>query len=208
MLSNKLILIWKLAAVLHGSNPRSLSLCMARTISCAAFARAYRSISKRYKFSSHALAMYTGNATLDECLAQPEDLWPSCLPCPPMGQTHAFCGRDNGTCTEMSAEQLFERAWSNLRAHYFVGITEDLHGTAEILEARFPAFFAGMTAELARTRPQKVTSKRQEYVAPTESTKQALARWTDTDIKLYKRVEELYNRQRTACLVSGRITGE
>jgi hypothetical protein len=148
---------------------------------------------------AHVLAVYAGNATLDECLAQPEHLWPSCLQCPPMAQALAFCGRENGTCSDMAAEQVLERAWSNVRAHYSVGITEDLSGTAALLEARFPTFFAGMTAALERTGPQKVTSKRQEYVPPTESTKQALARWTETDVELYKRVEALYHRQRSAC---------
>lgn len=140
-----------------------------------------------------------GNATLDECASRPSEELGSCLNCNPVTQALAFCGREDGPCADAAPDQILRQAWDNVRSHYFVGVTEDLNGTAEVLEARFPTFFNGMAQLMAETKPQKVSSSREEYVLPNEETREAVARWAAVDVELYRRVQDRYERQRQSC---------
>ena len=165
---------------------------------CASFYYYTRYGDRQRELKSETIEMY-GNGTLDECASKPFEELESCLNCNPATQALAFCGREGGPCADAAPDAVLRQAWDNIRSHYFVGVTEDLSGTVDVLEARFPTFFQGMSKLLAETKPQKVSSTREEYVAPNEETREIVAKWAAVDVELYRRVQERYNRQLQAC---------
>ena len=139
-----------------------------------------------------------GDITLDECLAKPDEELSSCLNCPPALQALAFCGRDGGSCSE-SSETLLQQSWETIKSHYFVGLTEDLDGTAAMLEGLFPSFFKGMTALSAVIAPKNTLQGRDEYVLPSGQGRDIIAKKSVVDVELYRKVEERYNQLKTLC---------
>lgn len=111
-----------------------------------------------------------------------------------------LCGRDDGECEGLDADEQLQRAWQNVLHHYAViGITEDLSGSVKVLEHVFPSFFEGMSELLAGMEPQKVTSYMEEYVSPSNETKKNLAIYSANDVKLYERVKDRFERQLKVC---------
>jgi len=140
-----------------------------------------------------------GNLTLDECVSKPYHEIQKCFNCESDKQALAFCGREGGDCNRATADEIIEQAWENVQAHYFVGITEDLHGTAEMLELLYPSFFKGITAALEVTVPKKVTNTRREYIGPSVKARKEMEKWAAVDMELYTRVRARYTEQRKAC---------
>ena len=140
-----------------------------------------------------------GDAPLEDCLAKPYGELDSCFNCPPDTQTLAFCGREGGDCEVAPREVLLRQSWANIESHYFVGLTEDLNGTAAVLEGMFPRYFKGMAALSAETSPKKVSRQREQYVLPSEQARGVIARKVAIDVELYRKVEKGYNRLKTQC---------
>jgi hypothetical protein len=140
-----------------------------------------------------------GNSTLDDCVRQPYNQIKNCFNCKADTQALAFCGREDGECRTASSDDILEQAWANVQAHYFVGVTEDLHGTAEMLELLYPSFFKGVTKAMESTAPQKVSSSREQYVPPSEKARKVVEKWAAVDMELYSRVHARYTEQRKAC---------
>jgi len=140
-----------------------------------------------------------GNLTIDECVSKPYNEIKKCFNCKSDTQALAFCGREGGGCSRATAEEVIEQAWENIQAHYFVGITEDLHGTAEMLELLYPSFFRGITEAMEVTKPKKVSSSREQYIAPSNKARRVVEKWAAVDMDLYTRVHARYTEQRKAC---------
>jgi Sulfotransferase family len=165
---------------------------------CASFYYYTRYGDRSKQLKTNTIEQY-GNSTLDECVNQPWKEIAKCFNCKEDTQALAFCGREGGGCSSASAEEILEQAWENVQAHYFVGITEDLHGTAEMFELLFPSFFRGITEAMEVTAPKKVSSSREQYIAPSEKARKVVEKWAAVDMKLYTRVHARYLEQRKAC---------
>ena len=151
-----------------------------------------------------------GGETLDDCAAKPQEQLRTCLNCDADTQSQAFCGREDGPCRAQQTSAALSQAWSNVRSHYFVGLTEDLNGTAMMLEQMYPSFFRGGVAAMdaAGGQPRKkVTSSREEYVAPSEQTSAVLATWLAPDMELYRRVGVKYWTLKELCEAQRRRPG-
>jgi hypothetical protein len=140
-----------------------------------------------------------GNLTLDECVRKPYNEIKTCFNCKSDTQALAFCGREGGDCSRATADEILEQAWENVQAHYFVGLTEDLHGTAEMLELLYPSFFRGITEAMEVTGPKKVSSSREQYIAPSDEARLIVEKWAAVDMDLYTRVRARFTKQRKAC---------
>ena len=140
-----------------------------------------------------------GDAPLEECLEKPWEELHSCFNCAGNSQTLAFCGREDGGCKDTPGDMLLQQSWENIESSYFVGLTEDMNGTAVVLERLFPLFFKGMAAMTAEMAPRKVSQTDDYYVIPSEHTRDIIAKWTAIDMKLYMQVVDRYNRLRTQC---------
>jgi hypothetical protein len=168
---------------------------------CASFYYYTRYGDRNRELKKATIEQY-GNSTLDECVNQPYKDVENCFNCQPDTQALAFCGREGGECsTALNSEEILEQAWENVQSHYFVGVTEDLQGTAEMFELLYPSFFKGMTLAMEDSTPKKVSSSREQYVAPSEKARHVVEKWAAVDMELYHRVHARYIEQRKACLV-------
>ena len=129
-----------------------------------------------------------GNLTMNECLGQPYEEFRKCFNCVSQGQARFFCGPEGGLCNKPHPEEMLRRAWSNMESQYFVGVTEDLSGTVEVLETLYPTFFNGMGEIFASTSPQRVNDK--PYELPSEENRKKIAEWTAVDGELYSKAAE------------------
>lgn len=113
-----------------------------------------------------------------------------------------LCGRDGGDCEGLDKYVQLQRAWKNIIQDYdAVGITEDLQGSIEILETIFPTFFSGMGAHFASTEPKKVTATVEEYVEPSEDTRNKISQYISADVELYNRVKRRHEQQLALCRI-------
>ncbi|KAG7672294.1 hypothetical protein Ndes2526B_g06713 [Nannochloris sp. 'desiccata'] len=165
---------------------------------CASFYYYTRYGDRNKQLKKNTIDQY-GNFTLDECVNKPYDEIKTCFNCKSDTQALAFCGREGGDCGRATADEILAQAWENVQAHYFVGITEDLHGTAEMLELLYPSFFRGMTEAMEVTAPKKVSSSREQYIAPSEKARMVMEKWAAVDMDLYTKVHARYIEQRKAC---------
>lgn len=134
-----------------------------------------------------------GNATMDECLSRPYEEHGQCFNCPPTEQAMAFCGIDGGECNGIEdAMQVVQQAIENIRHHFYVGLTEHLEETMEMLEILYPDFFKGGLDILRATPPQKVSHTRQQYVEPSETSRHRAAEWVSPDVELYSIVQGMF----------------
>jgi len=168
----------------------------------------YLSFSARYgdrsrHLKDQVLAQY-GNSTMDECLSSTPEEYSKCFNCPPSAQALAFCGRDGGPCEDAAPSHLLEQAWSNAQSHYFVGLTERLKETVDLLEIIFPDFFFGASQFLAGLPPQKVTHTRAQFVEPSTETRETVARWASVDMQLYARLSRRFMQIQGQCAVVSR----
>lgn len=138
-----------------------------------------------------------GNVTLEECMDRPYDQLYSCFNCNSQGQARFFCGPEYGVCDRPSPQEMLRRAWYNMESQYFVGVTEDLTATVDVLEALYPSFFSGMAEALAATPPQRVNEE-VDKSAP-ERTRRKIEEWTSVDSEIYRRVETKLKRVHAAC---------
>lgn len=148
---------------------------------------------------AEVLARY-GNQSLDDCMARPAVEHAACFNCPPAEQALAFCGHEDGDCTRAAHEVVLSRAWANLQAHYFVGVTEHLDATVEALTTIFPDFFAGAPNVLSTLPEQKVTHTRSEYLEPSAASQAAMAVWASPDEELYARAAAQFWRLHARCV--------
>ena len=131
-----------------------------------------------------------------------KDLESSCLPCgsPPNRMAWMFCGSDGGECEHLNQSDQFHRSWTNIIEYYdYVGITEDLKKSIEILENMFPSFFTGMGQLFSSTKPERVTARKTEYVIPSKDTRNKLEKYLSIDLELYKRVKKRHYQQSEIC---------
>jgi hypothetical protein len=145
------------------------------------------------------LARY-GNQSLDECMARPAAQLAACFNCPPAEQALAFCGREDGDCGDVAHGVVLHRAWANVQAHFFVGVTEHLAATVDALAAIFPDFFAGAPSVLSALPEQKVTHTRAEYRQPSAASQAAMAAWAGPDEELYARAAAQFWRLHSRCV--------
>jgi hypothetical protein len=123
---------------------------------------------------------------------------PWCWNCGSSTQLAFFCGRDNGPCKAMGVMLKLERALHHLQ-FYTVGITEHMAETVELLERRFPHFFAGGTRKYLNQPEMKVTPKDARVVPPNEETRRKIEYLTRYDMQLYEAAKEKFWRDLTAC---------
>ena len=136
--------------------------------------------------------------TLDECMKRPFGELEQCFNCPSQGQARFFCGPEWGVCDRPTAEEMLRRSWFNMETQYFVGLTEDLVSTVDVLESVYPTFFKGMGKVLAETEPERVNEH--AYDAPSEKTTRKIATWTAVDSELYSRAGEKLKRLHGECM--------
>ena len=84
-----------------------------------------------------------------------------------------------------------------MESQYFVGVTEDLSSTVDVLETLYPTFFKGMGEILASTPPQRVNNK--PYELPSEESRKKIAEWTAVDAELYSKAAEKLKTLHRVC---------
>jgi hypothetical protein len=118
-----------------------------------------------------------------------------------------FCGHDevcrclhsNTVCSPATRRQAFLLAKSNLRLRYtVVGILEYMEESLELLEAKMPQLFGGLT-DFKIPRVRAVTHP--GYVKPTLETQRKLAEEElALDVELYQYAVQLFNTTYQACM--------
>lgn len=137
------------------------------------------------------------NVTLEECLARDA----SGRACG-AGNTQApyLCGREGGGCGRLPEEALLARASAIARDFYFIGIAEKMAETVDVLEARFPRFFAGAAALYAEL---PAMNANREKRAPEAATVAALAAASRVDAELYAAAAARLDAAHAACVGRG-----
>ena len=184
--------------VLYGDIVAYINVMRQPVDRCASVYYYFRYGERQRVLKNEVLARY-GNSTLDECCSRPFDELDSCLNCPQDEQAQAFCGREGGECAAVSSNEVLRRAWANLKAHFVVGITEDMPGTVQLFEWVLPSFFRGAGPLLSATTPKRVSSRREEYQAPGEAARAVVAEWAAVDMELYDRVASRFRQLHAQC---------
>jgi hypothetical protein len=157
-----------------------------------------------YSRYGHPLRQYAkeryGNDTIDECLAKSPAEREICFNCHKEEQARYFCGRADGSCRRAPLEEIFRKARNNMDSHYFVGITERFEETVDTLEKLYPTFFRAAQQVLSRMPPRNVLKNRNEYVLPSEASREYIRDWSELEVGLYDHAAQLFQRHRTKCL--------
>jgi hypothetical protein len=143
------------------------------------------------------LGLREKNVTLEECLARDAG-GAACG----AGNTQApyLCGREGGGCGRLDEGALLARAGAIARDYYFLGITEKMAETVDVLEARFPRFFAGAGALYAEL---PALNANREKRAPEAATVAALEAASRVDAALYEAAAARLDAAHAACVGRG-----